>query len=257
VWRGSYSPPIADSAGEYSDEDHRSFGLMIAALTACTTTPGKRLPREAANAMTGSAETLTAISALSIEGSGPGMTSFKREMNFRRGQFRQEETRGSQREVSGLDGKAPYRISPEGIAEKISDEQAKIIRAEMYHHPIPFLLAVFSRDVPACNTRTEGALEAVDITVNGITHTMYVNTSTKLPAKIVSHINAENGTNVVMETLFDQYVDVHGYKLPSEMTRKLDNQATFQIHLDVQHAGAATAELPIPGGVKPVVDLSH
>jgi hypothetical protein len=25
VWRGSYSPPIADSAGEYSDEDYRSY----------------------------------------------------------------------------------------------------------------------------------------------------------------------------------------------------------------------------------------
>jgi hypothetical protein len=231
--------------------------VVLAILTACTTTPGKRVPREAATAMTGSAETLTAISALSIEGASPDITSFKREMNFRRGQFREEETRGSQREVSGFDGKAPYRIAPDGVAAKLSDEQSNIIRAEMYHHPIPFLLAVFSLDVPAGNTRTEGNMEAVDITVSGITHTMYIDESTKFPGRIVSRIHLENGGSVLMETLFDKYVNVHGYKLPSVMTRKLDDQVIFQIHLDVQHAGAATSELPAPGGLKPVANLSR
>ena len=234
-----------------------AIGLMSVVLTACTTTPGKQVPRKAADAMTGSAETLTAISALSIEGSGPGITSFKSEMNFRRGQFRQEETRGSQREVSGFDGKVPYRVTSDGAAAKLSDEQANIIRAGMYHHPIPFLLAVFSRDIPAGNTRMEGDTEAVDITVGGITHTMYVDSSTKLPAKIISRIHTENSADVVMETLFDKYVNVHGYKLPSVMTRMLDDRMTFEIHIDLQHAGAATADLPAPAAGKPLADLSH
>jgi hypothetical protein len=234
-----------------------SVALLIAVLTACTTSPGKRVPREAANAMTGSAETLTAISALSIEGSGPGIASFKREMNFRRGQFRQDITRAPQREVSGLDGKGPYFITPDGVAAKLSAEEANIIRAEMYHHPIPFLLAVFSRDIPAGNTRTEANMSAVDITMGGITHTMYIDGFNKLPVKIVSHVDSENGANVVMETRFDNYVNVHGYKLPSVMTRKLDNRVIFEIQIDQQHAGAATAELPAPGSLKPVSDLAH
>jgi hypothetical protein len=51
-----------------------------------------------------------------------------------------------------------------------------------------------------------------------------------------------------METLFDKYVDVHGYKLPSSLTRKINGEVIFEIHIDLQHAGAATAELAGPAG---------
>lgn len=45
-------------------------GLNIALFAGCTANPEKRVPREAANAMTGSPETLTAVSGLTIESTG-------------------------------------------------------------------------------------------------------------------------------------------------------------------------------------------
>src|SRR6266478_5163151 len=72
-------------------------------LAGCSTNPEKRVPRAAADAMTGSPWTLTAVASLTMEGSGviresaeasPEFTvaAFKKVLNFRKRQWRGDMT---------------------------------------------------------------------------------------------------------------------------------------------------------------------
>lgn len=238
----------------------RSTALIVAmaVLAGCSANPEKRVAREAAVAMTGSPETITAITGLTIDGNGSGfdsalftVSSFKRTMNFRRGQWRQELTRATaggapQIQITGLDGKIAYTIDPAGSPARLPDEEVQQRRAILYHHPIGFLFAVFSKDAPVSNTRTEGGMEAVDMTIDGVTYTLFIDGATRLPAKIVS--KAHN--DVVMETSFAKYTDVHGYKLPSKITTKLDQRVIAELNIEQQFAGAEPGNLAAPAALR-------
>jgi hypothetical protein len=173
----------------------RSTALIVAVavFTGCSANPEKRVAREAAVAMTGSPETITAIAGLTIDGNGSGfdgapftVSSFKRTMNFRRGQWRQELARAAaggapQIQITGLDGKIAYTIDPAGSPARLSDEETRQRRAILYHHPIGFLFAVFSKDAPVSNARTEGGMEAVDMTMDGVTYTLFIDGAHQAP----------------------------------------------------------------------------
>ena len=238
----------------------RSTALIvaIAVLAGCSANPEKRVAREAAIAMTGSPETVTAITGLTIEGNGSGfdsapstVTSFKRTMSFRREQWRQELTqaaadRAPHIQITGFDGKAAYVIDPAGSPARLSEQGAKDRRAVLYHHPIGFLFAVFSKDAPVRNTRTEGGMEAVDMTMDGVTYTLFIDGATKLPAKIVSRAHDATRGDVLMETSFGKYTNVHGYKLPSKITMKLDQRVIADLNVEQQFAGADLGNLAAP-----------
>jgi hypothetical protein len=224
----------------------------MAVLVGCSANPEKRVAREAAIAMTGSPETVTAIAGLTIEGNG-----FKRTMSFRREQWRQELTRATADgaahiQVTGFDGKIAYIIDPAGSPARLSDEDDKERRAVLYHHPIGFLFAVFSKDAPVSNTHTQGDMEAVDMTMNGVTYTLFIDGATKLPAKIVSKAHGD----VVMETSFGKYTNVHGYKLPSKITTKLDQRVIADLNIEQQFAGADLGNLAAPAGIQSATPTS-
>jgi len=221
----------------------------VVLLAGCSANPGKQVPREAANAMTGSPETITAVSSLTIIGSGVDLASFKRVMNFRRGQLRQDQTvlRGAVpvRQVTGVEGKIAFDVDAAGKASVVPAQEAGMRRAELLHHPLGFLLAVFSRDGPLSNTRTEGNQKAVDITVDGVTYSLFIDSVSKLPSKIVSKAG-----DAAMETSFDKYVNLHGYKLPSRITTKVDGRVTEDLTIEQQFAGPDGGALPAPPEIK-------
>jgi hypothetical protein len=243
----------------------RSTALIVAmaVLASCSANPDKRVAREAAVAMTGSPETITAIAGLTIDGNGSRfdgapftVSSFKRTMNFRRGQWRQELARAadgaSQIQITGLDGKIAFNIDPAGSPARLSDEEAQQRRAVLYHHPIGFLFAVFSKDAPVSNTRTEDGMEAVDMTIDGVTYSLFIDAATKLPAKIVSKARGD----AVMETSFGKYTNVHGYKLPSTITTRLDRRVIAEFKIEQQFAGAEPGNLAAPAALRSATPTS-
>ena len=224
----------------------RAVALFLVALSAgCGANPGKRVPREAANAIAGSPETITAIGSLTLLGTGTDfdggakftVTSFRRVLNFRRRQMRQDQTRvldppaGAvpQRQTGGAEGQMAFRDDA-----PVGEPEAGWLRAALYHHPLGFLLAAFSTDAPLSNTRLEGNREAVDITIGGETYTLFIDGESKLPVRIVSR---HGGTT--METSFSQYVNLHGYKLPARIVTRLDGRVTEDLTIEQQFAGAS------------------
>jgi hypothetical protein len=230
------------------------FAILL--LAGCSANSEKRVAREAAAAMTGSPETLTAVYSLTLEGHGTGsdaegtftIASYIRSTSYRRSQWRQEQIRvttsASATEVrrGGFDGKGAYDENPDGGIVRRPEQEARRRRTEIYHHPVGLLLAVFANAATLSNTRTEGALTAVDITLGGVIYSLYIDAATKLPAKIVSKEAGE-----LMETSFSQYVTLHGYKLPTRIVTKRDGQVTSDLTITRQFAGPDLGNLGAPG----------
>jgi hypothetical protein len=219
-------------------------------LAGCSTNPEKRVPRAAADAMTGSPWTLTAVASLTMEGSGVihdaaqqfAVTSFKRVLNFRKRQWRGDMTvvsdspRSSPELLSmGLIGDHAFKRNIEGEAR---DPQLK---SEVLRHPIGFLQAAFSGTLPLSGTRSSGGMDAVDLTVDGTVYTLFLDSVTKLPAKISSP------GDVAIETTFPSYKTIHGYKLPSRIVTKVGALVIEDLKIDQQVASADSVELTVPG----------
>lgn len=185
--------------------------------------------------MTGSPETLTAVVSLTMEGTGSqegSAVTFTRAISFRRERMREEVTRtGMAASVTAVDGNLAYRMDGERAVRE-SDAEATNRRARIYHHPIGFLLAAFSANPQLGNTRVENGDEAVDLIAGGATYSLYIDSQTHLPTRIVSH---ESGR--LRETSFSQYQRVHGYTLPYRIVEKMDGQVAAEWSIARQFAG--------------------
>src|SRR5207244_488231 len=113
-----------------------------------------------------------------------------------------------------------------------------LLRSEVLRHPVGLLQAAFSGTITLSGTRSADGLDAVDLTVNGTRYTLFLDSVTKLPAKVVT-------SNI--ETAFSSYKTIHGYKLPSRIVTKLNGQVVEDLKIDQQVASADTIELSIPG----------
>ena len=256
--------------------------FVVFGLVGCTANPQKQFARDAANAMSSSPATLTVVGSITMEGSGTvydpasgakyAVKSFQRVLNFKRGgQWRQEEERVAETHkdegakaaaskvsaaksnaapqivVRGVYGKTAFNVNAEGTAASLSDQDVRDRREEIYQYPIGFLEAAFARNSKLGNQRTEGNEDAVDLTVDGITYTLYTDTGTKLPTRIVS--KTRNGEST-LETSFDKYLKLRGYTLPSHIVMKVDQMVTADLKIDRQTLSVDTVRLPVPAGIK-------
>ena len=220
--------------------------LAAGSLSACAANPEKDVVRQAAAALTGSPETLTAVASLSLQGTGTvasgGVASFTRVVTVRGGRMREEvAVAGSPLAVTGLDGDIAYRVDADGRAVREPESQAAPRRARIYHHPVTFLLAALSANATLGHTRSEGRERAVDLTVGGGTYTLFVDDATSIPARISSR----DGAGRIYETTFANYQKQHGYLLPHEIVEKVDGQVVATWRVTRQFAGwAIPLDLP-------------
>jgi hypothetical protein len=207
--------------------------------------------------MTGSPWTLTAVASLTMEGSGMKrenrledvsqftVTSFRRVLNFRKRQWRDDMT-----VVSDFPSSPPERISMGLIGghafrqntERDGDPQ---LLSEVLRHPIGFLQAAFSGTLPLSGTRTVDGMDAVDLTVDGDVYTLLLDKTTNLPAKILTTHHGATGT-ITMETAFPTYKTIHGYKLPSRVVTTINTLVIEDLKIEQQVASADAAELALP-----------
>jgi hypothetical protein len=187
------------------------------------------------------------------------VTHYQRVFEFGRRRWRQDLTRiangpaasaAPDRQIIGVDGDLAFDVAPDGTATRVAEPIARARRAELYHHPLGFLQAVFSGRGSVSHTRREGNLDAVDMTVDGTTYTMFVDPATRLPAKITSPAHDANLGEVVMETTLANYTTVQGHRLPGRMTTKLDKWVIADLTFDQQSLAGNFGDLAAPAAVR-------
>lgn len=186
------------------------------------------------------------------------ITNYQRVMQFGLGRWRQDVTRipadvtantAPQRQITALDGTVAFDTTADGTSTRLGDQAGLDRRAELYHHPLGFLRAVFSQRGQVSNTRTEGDMDIVDMTVDGTTFTMYVDSATRLPAKITSKVYHVNLGDVVMESAFTNYMNVQGHQMPGRITTKLDKYVILDVTLAQQSLSGNFGDLAAPPSV--------
>src|SRR5207248_643888 len=116
------------------------------------------------------------------------------------------------------------------------------------------------------NPRAENGQNLVDITTaNNLKFTLAIDSSTKLPTRVVSMTDNTNLGDVAVETTFADYQDVAGLRLPTGLTTKTDKYPTAEIRVakqsidgdagDLAAPAAAASAAPIPGPPPPNVTV--
>jgi glyoxylase-like metal-dependent hydrolase (beta-lactamase superfamily II) len=249
--------------------------LVTAAVVAgCTqATPEQQIINDAAAAV-GGGDKIAAVKTIVIEGEGSNgnlgqdmspdatgqafaVTGYKRAMDIPSGRVRIEQTRTPnftffqgqqpQKQVLGIDGDVAYNVAPDGMATRAADAVAKDRRAETYHHPITIIRAALDPAARLSNPRTQDKQNVVDITTaNGLKFTLAIDSTTKLPTRVVSMTDNTNLGDVAIETSFADYQDVNGLKLPAHLTTKTDKYQTAELRLTKQSVDGDAGDLAAP-----------
>jgi glyoxylase-like metal-dependent hydrolase (beta-lactamase superfamily II) len=246
-----------------------SLGLVVSA--GCMRSPETALVRDAAEAM-GGASKVAAVEVLTLEGEGEAfnfgqgkspdgelpkftVTELRRVIDFKDSRWRQEALRTPTfvtanppaKQILGVEKDVAYNVSPAGAATRATARTAKDRTAELYHHPIGILREALGTEANLKNVRKEGALGVVDVsTPSGATYTLYIDETTKLPAKVVSKTSNPVLGDVLMETEFSDYSETDGLKLPSVITSRLDGEVTAVTRVTRTTIGGDPGDLAAP-----------
>ena len=215
----------------------------------------------------GGADKIQAVNTLVLEGSGENgnfgqnlspdaalpvftVSVYKRTIDLANNRTRLEQTR-TPTYVTGntapqiqnfvVDGDVAFNVvapTPENAnppAARQTDLLAKERRLEIYHHPVTALHAALAAGSTVSNPRKDGTADVVDVkTAGGDQFTLFVDSATKLPAKVVTMTyNAPNTVlgDVAVETTFSGYAAVDGLQMPGRLTTKMDKYTTADIQV--------------------------
>jgi hypothetical protein len=239
-------------------------------------TPEQQIVNDAAEAL-GGADRVRAAATLVLRGEGtqynlgqdvvPGasgqtfaVTEYTRTIDAARGRARTELTRqpnfeffqgpAPQRQLNGVDGDVAYNVAPNGTATRAAGNAANDRRLELLHHPITAVYAALANGAKLANGRSEGGQWLVDITHDGLTVTLAVDTSTKLPSMVSHRADNANLGDVVISTSFADYQEVNGLQLPTRLTSKIDDFTLSDYRLIDQEVGGDTDDLAAPDAAR-------
>lgn len=251
--------------------------LALVLLAGCTrTTPEMQVIEDAARAM-GGRSAIEAVKTLVIEGAGENfnlgqnkspdaelpkfaVAGFKRAIDVANGRWRQEQTRtpqfvtgnpAPQKQIAGVDGEVAYNVAPDGTATRASDQVASDRRAELRHSPVGILRAALAPGAQVTNARQHENHDIVQIkTADGQAFTLAVDSTTKLPAQVVSMSYNTNLGDVAMETVFENYQDAGDLELPTVITSRLDKYTLATIRVSKNTVNGETGELTAPAAAR-------
>jgi hypothetical protein len=151
----------------------------------------------------------------------------------------------------GLDGDVAYNVNANDNASRGSAAQARDRRIQMLHYPVMILRAAFNPDAQITNLRQEGKLRLVDIvTAKRDKITLAVDTETNLPVKAISMTAHPNLGDITKETLFWNYEEVNGLKLPRRVKTKMDKYIELDLELKKITVDSGVGNIAAPAGVK-------
>ena len=175
------------------------------------------------------------------------ISEYTREIDLANGRWRQEQLRTSnfftgnplvdQRQISAVDGDVAFDISADGTARRASSQVARDRQAELYHYPVGLIQAATAEGATVSNLMQENGQDVVDITTaEGDQFTLFVDSETNFPAKIVSTGYDSNLGDVALETVFDAYAEsgrLEGFQarltLPRRIRWSVDRFQTAEI----------------------------
>ena len=151
----------------------------------------------------------------------------------------------------GIDGDLAYNVNANGTATRGPAAQARDRRIQMLHHPLMILRAALNSDAQVSNLRNEGKLEVVDIvTAKRDKITLAVDRETHLPVKAVSMTAHPNLGDITKETLFWNYEEVNGLKLPRRLKTRMDKYIELDLELKKITVDSAVGDIGAPASVK-------
>lgn len=252
---------------------------VVLILAGCASSPEQAIVNDTASAL-GGAEKIQTVNSLVVEVTGEQgnmgqgltpdsplpvfkVTEGRLAFDFAQQRWRTNVTRiptfvtantAPQTQIQGLDESVAYNVAANGTAARVSDEVAKDRRMMMYQHPVAILRAALAEGSQLTNPRKEGTDDVVDITTTqGDKLTLFVDSNTKLPSKVVS-ITANNANwplgDAVAETSFADYVDVDGVKVPGRITSKINNQMTSDFQVSKTAINGDSGDLAAPEAAK-------
>ena len=145
-----------------------------------------------------------------------------------------------QEQTFGVDGDIGYDISEDGNVRRAPAQTASDRRADYYHHPVTLIQLALAEGSVVGNLRQEGGQDVVDITAaSGETYTMYVDSTTRYPTRIVSEgVNGVLG-DVTLTTLFEDYAETGGFggfearlTLPLGIEGMTEDFTTMELRVD-------------------------
>ena len=248
--------------------------LAAAVFTACTATPPEqRLVNDAAAAL-GGVDKVLAVRTLVIEGEGnqynlgqdiaPGasgqtfaFTQYKRAIDVQGERARTELVRvprfnywqglAAQRQVQGVDKEIGYNIATSGAASRVGSAATGDRRAELLRHPITAVRAALDPAARLTNLRNTDGESSVDVaTPDGRIFTLAVDAETSLPTRVTSPANNVNLGDVLVSTMFADYQNAGGLRLPRRLTTKTDDFTTAEVRVTRHEADADAGDLAAP-----------
>jgi glyoxylase-like metal-dependent hydrolase (beta-lactamase superfamily II) len=137
------------------------------------------------------------------------------------------------------------------MAARQNAQVAKDRQADLYHHPIGALRAALAQGATVANPRKDGNDDVVDVTTNGITFTLHVDTTSKMPTKVRTTTDNFNGPmgDIVIETAFADYADSGGVQLPRRLTTTTDTLTTANIQVSANTVNGDVGDLAAPADV--------
>ena len=228
---------------------------------------------------------IKAVNTLVIEGTGENfnlgqnlspdaplpkltVTSSKRSIDYANNRWRLEQARTptyvtanttpNQPQNLGVDGDVAYNVPATGPATRAAEQVAKDRHSELFHHPIGALRAALADGAQVTNARSEGSDDVVDVTLGSDTFTLYVDSSTKLPSKVVTNTYNANLGDVALTTEFGNYAESDGMNLPGKLVSKTDKYTTADITVSktTVNGDAGNLEAPAEAKALPVPPLT-
>ena len=191
------------------------------------------------------------------------------ELGSRRGRF--EATREAQYPffqgemaapvVQGVDGDVAFNVAG-GNATRIFGQPAAARRVEFLRHPLTLLRAAMDPAAKLSNARTQGSERVVDVTTGGLTVSLAIDGTTKLPTRVVWMTDGPTLGDHGIETRFADYRAVSGLQLPTRFTTRTDRFTSADVRIlkqtldsDVGNLAAPASEAsaaPPAGGSPPI-----
>jgi hypothetical protein len=250
--------------------------LAIVAVGCSSAAPERQVIDDAAAAL-GGASRIQSLTSLEITGSGSApnvgqnrmpddelpvwkVTEHVRAIDLANGRTRVQQFREAQfefagattqRVTQGLDGSVAYNVAADGTIARAGEAAARERRVELLHHPITVVRAALDPAAMLANPRTEGGLQLVDITTAlGDTVTLAIDQATHLPARVTSMSDNANMGDVAIVTMFSDYEDVDGVKLPRKLTTMMDKYLQLDLQVSKNAVNGSVADLAVPDTVK-------
>jgi glyoxylase-like metal-dependent hydrolase (beta-lactamase superfamily II) len=232
--------------------------------------------RGAADAV-GDEAAIKAVNTLVVEGTGENfnlgqnlspeadlpkltVTASKRSIDYVNNRWKLEQARTptyvtanmapNQPQVAGVDGDVAFNVAATGAATRAAAQVAQDRHSELYHHPIGALKAALADGAQLTNPRKEGNDDVVDVTVGSDKFTLYVDSTTKLPSKVVTMTYNANLGDVALTTEFADYAEADGLSLPRKITSKTDKYVTADIAVSKHTINGDVGNIEAPEDAK-------